>query len=115
MADELPDLARRWSRAIERGRGIRIEAADLDLLTGIGVNELIQTASAETLKERAKWRADQRNAGSTSAENTGSTGTSGPTVVYDPPSSRSSGTTENEGALALLAHAQEISRPPRRR
>jgi hypothetical protein len=88
MANDLPDLARRWSRAIGRGRGIRVEANELDLLTDIGGNDIIQPAAAEKLKERAKWRADQRSAGSTSAATTGSTGTGGPTVVFAPPPPR---------------------------
>ena len=78
MTEDIADLARRWSRAIQRGRGIRIEAADLDLLTDIGVNDIIQAAAAEKLKERAKWRADQRSADSMTAMPTGSIGTGGP-------------------------------------
>ena len=114
-AEGLPDLARRWSRALERGRGIRIEAADLDLLAAIGVNTLIQTAAAEILKEHAKWRDGQRRVGSTRAAISSSTLTGGPTEVFEPASSRSSGTTQSEDAHALLAHAQAISQPRRRR
>ena len=45
MTEDIADLARRWSRAVQRGRGIRIEAADLDLLTDIGVNDIIQAVN----------------------------------------------------------------------
>jgi hypothetical protein len=115
MTEDLPDLARRWSRAIERGRGIRVEVAELDLLTDIGVNDIIQAAAAEKLKERAKWRADKRSAGSTNAATTGSNGTGGPMEAFDPRISPSSGMTQSEDATALLAHAQEISQPRGRR
>jgi pimeloyl-ACP methyl ester carboxylesterase len=39
---DLPSLARKWARAVEQGRGIRLEAGDLDLFTTIGVTERIQ-------------------------------------------------------------------------
>lgn len=115
MTEDIADLARRWSRAIQRGRGIRIEAADLDLLTDIGVNDIIQAAAAEKLKERAKWRADQRSADSMAAMPTGSIGTGGPMEASDPRISQSSGMTQNEDASALLAHALQISQPHGRR
>ncbi|MEO9130411.1 MAG: hypothetical protein ABI240_04300 [Sphingomonas sp.] len=111
MVEHLPDLARRWARAIDRGRGIRIEAADLDLLTDIGVNDIIQVAAAEKLKERAKWRTERRNVGYANEASTGSIGTDGPMERCDPPTSRSSGTMASEDAHALLAHARQISRP----
>ncbi|MCP3732216.1 hypothetical protein M9978_17485 [Sphingomonas sp. MG17] len=115
MADDLADLARRWSRALHRGRGIRLEAADLDQLAAIGVNDIIQAAAAEFLKEKAKCRDGQRRGDYTHAVTTGSTGTGGPTVVFDPPISPYSGTTQSEDAHALLAHAQTISQPRARR
>ncbi|OQW75377.1 MAG: hypothetical protein BVN32_11080 [Proteobacteria bacterium ST_bin14] len=115
MTKDIADLARRWSRAIARGRGIRIEAADLDLLTDIGVNDIIQAAAAQKLKELAKWRADQRSAGSTDAATTGLTGTGCQMEISDPRISPSSGMIRNEDASALLAHALQISQPQGRR
>jgi hypothetical protein len=115
MTTPLPELARRWSRAVERGRGIRIEADDLDLLTAIGVTELIQAGAAEKLKERARWREGQRSEASTPAETTGSTETSDATA---PPAVRTtpfSGMTQKADASDLLAHAQQICRPRGRR
>jgi hypothetical protein len=115
VSQDLSDLARRWSRAVERGRGLRIEANDLDVLTSIGVNDLIQAIAAEKLKERARWRGEQRRAGSISAETSGSTGTERATEASGAPTSQSSGMTPGEDATDLLAHALQISRRRGRR
>ena len=39
MSAALPEIAERMQRAILNGRGIRLEANDLDLLVAIGVND----------------------------------------------------------------------------
>ena len=111
----LPDLARKWSRAIERGKGIRLEADQLDLLATIGVNDLLQAAAAESLKEQARCRDVQRRRGSISAVPIGSTGIEKPTEAFDPHTSPSSGTTQTEDASALLAHALTITTPRSKR
>jgi hypothetical protein len=112
---DLPSLARKWARAVEQGRGIRLEAEDLDLLTTIGVTERIQAQSAEILKERVAWRIAQRGRTSMSAATIGSIGTVGKMEHFGQNILQSSGTTGSEDAPARLAHAQAISRPPSQR
>lgn len=73
MPRSLPDLERRLSKAIERGKGLRLEAADLDLLCAAGVIELVaQAAAAEQRRvseARVEARAHRQPAGrGTSAE-----------------------------------------------
>ncbi|MDN4632284.1 hypothetical protein QCD71_12220 [Sphingomonas sp. PsM26] len=111
----IADLARKWSRAIEKGKGIRIEAGDIDLLTAIGVNDLIQTAAAESLKDKAKCRDVQRRREFINGVPSGSTGTERRTDPSAAPSLRSSGMTQSEDASDLLQHALTMSRPPARR
>lgn len=52
MSAALPEIAERMQRAILNGRGIRLEANDLDLLVAIGVNDLVQTENAKLLREQ---------------------------------------------------------------
>jgi hypothetical protein len=47
----LPDLQRRFSKAIERGKGIRLEAADLDMFVASGAYETLARAAAEAQKK----------------------------------------------------------------
>lgn len=46
MTPGLAQLASKWSRAIDRGKGIRLSAHEMDLLNAIGVGELIMSAAA---------------------------------------------------------------------
>lgn len=57
---DLARIARHWMRQTEIGRGIRLEAADLDLLNAIGVGELIAAKAAEEMREAAKERQAKR-------------------------------------------------------
>jgi hypothetical protein len=63
----LPDIARHFSACIERGKGIRLEAADLDILASIGVNELVQRAAAEYLRDQSRERIAKRQGGGNAA------------------------------------------------
>lgn len=53
---------RRLSRAIEAGRGIRLSAADVDLLVEHGGYDALSRASAEIQREQARERLEQRAA-----------------------------------------------------
>src|SRR4051812_17091925 len=82
LSDILPgavDLDRRLSRAIEKGRGIKLSPGELDLLAQAGGTEAIHGIAEATLKDRAKCRNEQRRRDSISAVPTGSTIT--PTVT----------------------------------
>jgi hypothetical protein len=60
----LPDIARHWARQSASGKGIRLEAADLDRLNAIGIGEFIVKAAAEEQRKLAEQRlAERRNAG----------------------------------------------------
>ena len=73
MTVSIATLDRRISRAVEAGKGMRLEAGDIDLLVTHGILPVIHAASAVYLKEQARCRDMRRR--STGAENTGSTGT----------------------------------------
>ena len=62
MARDISELMRHWMRQSELGRGIRLEASDLDLLNSIGFAEQLAFEAAKAAKvkahERMKARAD---------------------------------------------------------
>ena len=53
---DLSDLARRFNRAAELGRGIRLEAADVDILFAIGANDVLQQAASRQLRDECERR-----------------------------------------------------------
>ena len=106
----LPELARQWSKAIERGKGMRLSAADLDQLTSAGVNDLLQSAAATILKEKATCRKSRELSTCIDGETIGLIGTGSKTARSGPLISQSSGMTSNESALDLLAHLQATLR-----
>ena len=55
----LPILARKWSKATERGKGIRLAAHELDLLNAAGVGELLMGAAASEQRKLAAARRNQ--------------------------------------------------------
>ena len=65
----LTKISRHWSRQTEKRRGIRLEAAAMDILNAIGVGELIHLAAAEGQREECEKRSSQSQsiAGTTSA------------------------------------------------
>lgn len=87
------DLARRLSRARDKGRGIRLSDADLDLFFLHGGNDAIQQAAAAIQKEDARCRDAQRRREFISAVPTGSIGTASETAPFDRPILPSSGMT----------------------
>jgi hypothetical protein len=76
----LTDLARHWTRQTEKGKGLRIEAGDLDVLNAIGVGQLILTKAAEAQREACNLRI----LSSTPAANTGSPMIESETESFDP-------------------------------
>ena len=89
-------LDRRISRASEIGKGIRLEQADLDLLIGLGLADLVATAKSKFLKDQSQCRNVQRQ--STGAGNTGSIGTDARMEPSDHPTSPYFGTTATRDA-----------------
>lgn len=62
MLPTIASIARKWSAAGDRGRDIRLEAAELDLLNAAGAGEFIATASAAELRQLATDRIAARQA-----------------------------------------------------
>ena len=58
---ELSELYRRLSRAIERGRSLQLSARELDILTAVGVYDVISKAAADELKALAVQRIAARS------------------------------------------------------
>lgn len=56
MTATIAQLGRRFSKAVETRKGLRLEAADIDLLVTHGVLPVIHDASAKYLGEAAKCR-----------------------------------------------------------
>jgi hypothetical protein len=106
----LPELARQWSKALERGKGIRLSTYDLEMLTCVGVNDLLQQAAALSLKEKFSCRKEQSQSPYMVGENIGSTGTEQQTDHYVVRTLPSFGTTESDDGSALLARAQATRR-----
>ena len=52
----LTKLSRHWSRQTEKRRGIRLEAAAMDILNAIGVGELVHLAAAEEQRKECEKR-----------------------------------------------------------
>jgi hypothetical protein len=103
----LADLDRRISRALEQGRGMQLNAAELDLLAMTGSYCVLHTAAEAELREQAACRDAQRRKGSTSAGPTGSSGTGARTEPFEVQTSRSSGTTRSEDASEALQAARD--------
>ena len=51
--DRLVSLDRKVSRAIERGRGLKISTEELDLLAELGLMDQVGKAKADALKQLA--------------------------------------------------------------
>ena len=50
----ITDLARRFSRKTEIGKGMQLTPDDLALLAAIGVNDVIQSAAADFLRDQCQ-------------------------------------------------------------
>ncbi|HCB75152.1 MAG TPA: hypothetical protein DEP91_03120 [Sphingomonas bacterium] len=99
------EVARNWSRASEKGKGIGLRAEVLDMLNAMGVGELIQAKAAEA--ERAQCA--ERIKSSTAGANIASPGTSVEMDLPEPRISRSSGTTKPQDVIAAARRAQRAS------
>lgn len=98
----LPDLLRHWARQSQIGKGIRLDAEQLDLLNAIGVGELIAVESARMQREQCSKRMMR----SIPEENIGSHGIDEETEASERRSSRSSGTTTPQDVTAAAARAK---------
>lgn len=101
---DIADLARRFSRKLETGKGMQLAPADLALLGAIGVNDLIQTAAADFLRKQCQQRVarNQSIAGGSSGFTQGDPGAD----------SRSSGTTQTESGSEAAERARRTRLRP---
>jgi hypothetical protein len=90
-AHSIVRLDQKLSRAVEVGRGIRLEAPDLDLLAKLGLFDITHRAKTEFLKEQAECR--EAKIQSIIGGNTGSISTERPTEPSGAQTSTSGGTT----------------------
>ncbi|GGD34598.1 hypothetical protein [Croceicoccus pelagius] len=102
MEQSLGEIARKWSKNSEKGKGLRLDAEALDQLNEIGVGELIQ---AEAAKQQRLECGKRRNP-STSGESTGSSMTENEMAVSDRRSFKLSGTTEKPDEIAAVRRAR---------
>lgn len=49
----LPDIARKWAKASDRGKGIRLSAEEVDILNAAGVGLLLATSAGTQQREEA--------------------------------------------------------------
>jgi len=104
----ISDLARHWSRKSEAGKGLRIEAGDLDQLNAIGMGELLQAAAAEEQRKICERRINP----STRGENTSLSTISELMGASGLPTFRSAGTTTLPDVSEAAARAQRALRMP---
>jgi len=60
MSDAIIELDRKISRAIDRGNGVKLSIADLDLLVSIGSIDALKAGASKALTERAEQRRRER-------------------------------------------------------
>ncbi|WP_242148875.1 hypothetical protein [Sphingomonas sp. BAUL-RG-20F-R05-02] len=104
MTAPIVKLDQKLSRAVDIGKGVRLEPPDLDLLASLGVFEVLQQAKAEYLKEQGRCRHARRQ--SIGGGNTGSIGTGAPTEFSGRLISQSSGTIPMQDVSAALLRAR---------
>lgn len=93
MTAPIVRLDQKLSRAVDVGKGVRLEPPDLDLLASLGVFEVLHEAKAEYLKEQGRCRHARRQ--SIGGGNIGSIGTARPMESFAAHTSPSSGTTSS--------------------
>ena len=103
-APSIVKLAGKMTRAAERGKGVRVESADLDLLGSLGLFDIINRAVADYLKEQTQCRDALRR--STKEGNTGSPMTNAQTEPFGAPIYTSGGTTPERDASAARRRLQ---------
>jgi hypothetical protein len=109
--NDLPDLARKFSRAAQDGRGIRLSAAELDLLFAVGANDVLQSEASKYLRNQCLRRSAQTR--SISGGHSGSIGIEIPPESSDPPSSPSFGMIQSGDAGEALQRAKRALRRER--
>jgi hypothetical protein len=103
-APSIVKLAGKMTRAAEKGKGVRVESADLDLLGSLGLFDIINSAVAEYLKEQTQCRDALRRF--TNEGNTGLDSTSSQTGASGVPISTSGGTTQARDVNAARQRVQ---------
>lgn len=103
---DITDLARRFSRKLDTGKGMQLDAADLALLCAIGVNDVIQQAAAKYLREQCQQRI---------ARNRSISGGRIASISVPDEPLKSSGMTSHESESEAVARALYQSQTPRQR
>ena len=103
-APSIVKLAGKMTRAAERGKGLRIESPDLDLLGSLGLFDIINRAVADYLKEQTQCRDALRRF--TKEGNTGLPPMNGQTEPFGHPISTFGGTTAERDASAARRRLQ---------
>ena len=107
----LANLARHWIDQTAKGKGLRLDSQDLDLLNAIGVGEFIANSAAQAQRDRFLKRTTRSTAGADTVSN----GTASATDRSAHPSSRSSGTTRRQDVIEAGRRAQQMCRPQKQR
>ena len=107
----LANLARHSINQTAKGKGLRLDSQDLDLLNAIGVGELIANSAAQAQRDQCLKRTTR----STAAGDTASNGTASVTDRSEHRSSRSSGPTPRPDVIEAGRRAQQMCRPPKQR
>jgi hypothetical protein len=103
---ELPDTAQHWFRQTDKGKGIRLDGGQLDLLNAIGVGKVI----ADALADYQRNQCQQRAARSRSISGEGSSSSRGRAEI-----TKSSGTIPPPDENEQLHRARRRPRMPKPR
>lgn len=107
-APSIVKLDRKLSRAVELGKGVRLEPADIDLLVALGLFNITHPAKAAYLKEQTQCRSAKRQ--SISGENIGSASMNSPMEADEAPTSMSGGTTPPRDVNAARQRGPQTKR-----
>jgi hypothetical protein len=99
----IADIARKWSKKTDMGRGLVLDADDLDILNAMGIGKQIAEAAAEFQRDQCQKRVARNQ--SIPGESSGSS----PEPVEI---TKSSGTTPPESGKEALARARQSSAQP---
>ena len=106
---EIAHLARHWINQTAKGKGLRLSAADVELLNAIGVGELLTAVTAKIQREQCHRKAQR----SIQEVNIDSIGTGEETEASGRHTFRSSGTTVAHGVTEAAARARAMSGLPK--
>ncbi|KZY22154.1 hypothetical protein A3727_22170 [Erythrobacter sp. HI0038] len=104
VEQSLGEIARKWSRNSEKGKGLRLDPVALDRLNEIGVGELIQAEAAR----QQRLECAKRISPSTNGETTNSSTIGRTTAHSEPPTSRSSGMTQTQDVSEASRRARRM-------